>query len=221
MKKVLFTLLIVINTLTLKAQSSDTIFFNSNWEKCEKLDARYYRIIKQDSLFNAKDYFLSGQLQMDGMYLTRELKTKHGQFSYYNEEGKLLSKAYYRNGEKYKHTEYFDKNGQLIKDMRAFDELDTEPEFKGGEDGFAEYLTKNLIYPKRAQKAGVSGRVYVNFWVMQDGSTDHITIKRKAHPDLDNAAMKIIQQSPKWKPGTINGKPVIVEYTVPINFSLY
>jgi protein TonB len=32
--------------------------------------------------------------------------------------------------------------------------------------------------------------------------------------------MRILKKSPKWKAGIQNGRPVRVQYTVPINFTL-
>ena len=37
---------------------------------------------------------------------------------------------------------------------------------------------------------------------------------------LDKEAIRVIQSMPKWKPGLMQGKPVRVKYTIPINFRL-
>ena len=39
-------------------------------------------------------------------------------------------------------------------------------------------------------------------------------------PELDAEALRIVKGMPKWTPGTQNGKPVNVKYTLPVNFSL-
>jgi protein TonB len=36
----------------------------------------------------------------------------------------------------------------------------------------------------------------------------------------DEAAVKMLQGSPKWLPGIRDGKPVKVKYNIPIRFSL-
>ena len=45
-------------------------------------------------------------------------------------------------------------------------------------------------------------------------------IVRGVHPSLDKEALRVINTSPKWKPGKQRGQAVNVEYTVPIQFAL-
>lgn len=44
------------------------------------------------------------------------------------------------------------------------------PQFKGGLEQFASFLSKNIIYPISARKAGIEGRVILSFAIEEDGS---------------------------------------------------
>jgi periplasmic protein TonB len=45
-------------------------------------------------------------------------------------------------------------------------------------------------------------------------------IARGVDASLDQEALRVVNNLPKWKPGMQRGKPVRVSYTVPINFQL-
>lgn len=60
----------------------------------------------------------------------------------------------------------------------------------------------------------------VTFTVDKDGSVSDARITIPAHPQLDAEAMRVISNMPKWEPGMRNGKPVRVQYSVPVAFRL-
>jgi protein TonB len=62
--------------------------------------------------------------------------------------------------------------------------------------------------------------VYVQFVVDKDGGISNARIARGVDPSLDQEALRVVNNLPKWKPGMQRGKPVRVSYTVPINFQL-
>jgi TonB family protein len=95
-----------------------------------------------------------------------------------------------------------------------------QPEFPGGFNKFAEYLIRTVKYPAQAIKAGAEGRVFLSFVVKPDGSLTDIKIVKSVESSLDNEAIRVIQNSPKWTPGTINGKPARVQFKMPLNFQL-
>ena len=90
----------------------------------------------------------------------------------------------------------------------------------GKEDEFKTWITTNLQYPKIATENGIQGRVFVQFIIEKDGSITNAKVIRGVDPALDKEALRIIQLSPKWNPGTQRGKPVRVQYTFPITFVL-
>lgn len=92
------------------------------------------------------------------------------------------------------------------------------PEFPGGTTELMNWLTQNIKYPESAVKEKLNGRVVVKFVVNKDGSIGETTVVRSIHPDLDKEAVRVVKAMPKWTPGTIDGKPVAVWYTIPIMF---
>ncbi len=95
------------------------------------------------------------------------------------------------------------------------------PGFAGGDsDKFREYIASNLRYPEIASENGIHGRVWVAFVVEGDGRLSNVRVMRGVDPALDREAVRVVQSSPKWKPGTQRGKPVRVSFTFPINFVL-
>lgn len=83
------------------------------------------------------------------------------------------------------------------------------------------WIAKNIKYPTDAMRNNIQGKVYVEFIVEKDGSINRIKILRSSgNTSLDLAAYKVIESMPAWQPGTIDGKPVGMSYTLPVNFQL-
>lgn len=102
-----------------------------------------------------------------------------------------------------------------------FTSVEVLPSFPGGMAAFGKYLSKSLRYPSVAQENGVQGRVNVTFVVERDGSlTDIKPIGRQLGSGLEEEAVRVLKSAPKWTPGRQNGRPVRVQYTVPIVFTL-
>ncbi|BDX37875.1 protein TonB [Tenuifilaceae bacterium CYCD] len=101
----------------------------------------------------------------------------------------------------------------VVEEMPTFGE--------GGIDQFRnEYIGKNLKYPDVAAENGIQGRVYINFVVEPDGRVTNVKVVRGVDPSLDKEAVRVVSSSPKWKAGKQRGKPVRVQFTIPIIFVL-
>lgn len=100
------------------------------------------------------------------------------------------------------------------------DDVDQQPSFPGGTNAFNTFIVSNLKYPVVAQENGIQGRVVVKFIVEKDGSISNVEVDRSVYPSLDNEAMRVIKNMPKWIPGQINGKAVKVECSYPFVFQL-
>ena len=100
------------------------------------------------------------------------------------------------------------------------DVIETMPQFPGGQGVMMKYLAANIKYPASAVKANKQGRVIVTFVIQKDGSVTEARIARSVDPELDAEALRIVKAMPNWIPGTQDGKPVNVKYTIPVVFSL-
>ena len=81
------------------------------------------------------------------------------------------------------------------------------------------FLTTN---PRRSASTGVC---CINFTTifLQIFSCSFVfptKLLRGAHEKLDAEAMRVLNMSPDWTPGTKDGKPVPVSFTFPVNFEI-
>ena len=105
-------------------------------------------------------------------------------------------------------------------DSEAFDVVEKMPEYPGGIEAFMKFLAENIHYPEAASKAGIHGRVLVNFIVEKDGRISNIHVVQRVNEYLDAEAVRVVGAMPKWTPGMQGGETVRVKYTVPISFRL-
>ncbi len=98
--------------------------------------------------------------------------------------------------------------------------VENMPEFPGGESALMEYLAKNTAYPPMAKESGIQGTVYVRFVVEPDGSVSNVTIMRGIGGGCDEEALRVVKNMPRWTPGKQRGKPVRVQFNLPIRFVL-
>lgn len=107
-----------------------------------------------------------------------------------------------------------------VEENTVYEVVDNMPEFPGGMIALMDFIENNIQYPVETQKKGMQGRVVVQFIVDEDGCIIEPNIVRSVEPFLDEEALRIIKILPKWKPGTLYGKPVKVKFTVPVAFKL-
>lgn len=81
-------------------------------------------------------------------------------------------------------------------------------------------LQKKVEYPPRCRRAGIEGRVTVQFIVNTDGSIVEPNVIRGIGGGCDEAAIEAIKQYAKFTPGRQRGKPVRVQMSLPIRFQL-
>ena len=105
-------------------------------------------------------------------------------------------------------------------DDEVFVVVEEQAEFPGGLDSMYAYIVKNLKYPELAKEKGIEGRVFVSFIIEKDGSISNILVKRAIGGGCEEAAVEMIKNMPKWKPGKQRGKPVRFQFVLPIKFEL-
>lgn len=120
--------------------------------------------------------------------------------------------------------------------------LDEPPLFFGKDArNFARWVASRLRYPKSLIEARVQGRLVLKFVIECDGSLTYVeTVESKITygfpTDLNETtgwqsqelpetlflkeALRVIKQSPRWKPARKNGEPVRVFIQIPIHFQL-
>lgn len=103
-------------------------------------------------------------------------------------------------------------------DKPVFDSLDQQPVFNGGISAFMEYVRNSFNYPVRCQEAGISGSVKLRFVVERNGRISHVKAieTTDACPEFTTEAIKVVEHSPRWKPGIFKGKAVRAYMSIPI-----
>jgi periplasmic protein TonB len=105
-------------------------------------------------------------------------------------------------------------------DGQVFLSVEQMPEFPGGEAAMLSYITSHIVYPPMAKENGITGKVFVSFVIGPDGKVKDAKTLRGIGGGCDEEALRVINSMPGWKPGKQNGKPVNVQFNIPIKFSL-
>lgn len=80
-------------------------------------------------------------------------------------------------------------------------------------------LQRQIRYPEMARRAGIEGRVYIQFIVNERGDVENPTVIRGIGGGADEEALRVVRQA-KFTPGMQRGRPVRVQYSLPIFFRL-
>ena len=120
-----------------------------------------------------------------------------------------------------KDKEYHEVNeiAQRINPERIYNSVDVMPEFPGGQAGLSKHISSNIKFPKDTLNNNISGKVFVWFVVDKKGSVKDITVLKGLGKAFDEEAVRVFRIMPLWTPGYQNGKPVNVEFTIPLNFT--
>ena len=103
---------------------------------------------------------------------------------------------------------------------KIFTVVEEMPSFPGGEEALLKYLSSQIKYPAIARENGISGRVYLSFYIDKDGKVKDVKVLRGIGGGCDEEAVRVVKAMPEWKPGRQNGRNVPVYYNVPVNFNL-
>lgn len=107
-----------------------------------------------------------------------------------------------------------------VVEEQIFMVVESMPAFPGGEASLNKYLYENITYPQMAKESGIQGRVFVTFVVEKDGTVTDVRVLRGIGGGCDEEAIRVVENMPKWAPGKQRGKPVRVQFNLPIKFTL-
>ena len=102
-----------------------------------------------------------------------------------------------------------------VDEEEIFVVVEDQPELIGG----LKALQEKIEYPEMAAKAGIEGRVIVQFIVDENGDVLSPTVVRGRHRLLDEEALRVIRLA-KFTPGRQRGQAVKVQMALPITFVL-
>ena len=103
--------------------------------------------------------------------------------------------------------------------FKTFDDVfavvEEDPALVGGQAS----LMQQINYPEIAQKAGVEGRVFLQFVVDENGDVHNATVTRGIGAGCDEEALRVIRNA-KFTPGMQKGEPVKVRMSMSVLFKL-
>ena len=199
------------------------------------------KIIKlSDSLINQAvqlKYFESGQIKSENHFVSNTVKKFHGKQTYWNENGKISSEIYYKNGKKHGSFMTYWESGQLKRQDFYKNGIFTEgfcwnkdgvnikhtmykiqPKFPGGNKELAKYLTNNMKYPRNSRNSSSRGKVIVCFSIENDGKIADVRIEKGVNQILNKEAKRVVENMPNWLPAMLDGKAISQVITIPIVF---
>jgi len=107
-----------------------------------------------------------------------------------------------------------------VEEQEIFRVVENAPAFPGGDVARMKFLQDNIKYPPMAKESGIQGTVYITFVIERDGSVTDVQLLRGIGGGCDEEAMRVVKNMPKWEPGKQRGKPVRVQFNMPIKFNL-
>lgn len=198
-----------------------------------------------DTCWQFTRYRMYGPIISSGQFKDQEGAIAHGHFSFYNLNGKIDSSGNYWNNMQEGNWMYLNDTGRyflqkrysagqllettdiIAQDVTDRERLDKAPEnstdeveadFVGGRSRWLYYLGKNMAYPDRALKAEKQGTVMVQFFIDEGGNVINPEIAQSVEYSLDREALRLIKNSPKWKPAVKKGEHVKAFKKQPLTF---
>jgi hypothetical protein len=135
----------------------------------------------------------------------------------------IIDREYFRGSDlldKVKIEERFRKVLESNDSNPPFDFVETEAEFPGGMVACQHYISDNITLPDSDELGNMDIKVYVQFIVEMDGTLSNIQVLRTSRDDMGKAVVAALKKSPKWTPGTLDGKSVRQRMVLPVVFVL-
>lgn len=115
----------------------------------------------------------------------------------------------------------FEDKVEEIEEEEIFVNAEVMPKFQGGGlEKFRAWVQNTVRYPQIAQENGIQGNVIIKFVVEPTGKLSNFQVLQTPDKSLSDAAIAVLQKSPKWEPGRQRNKPVRCTYTLPVIFRI-
>ncbi|MCS6988559.1 MAG: TonB family protein [Chloroherpetonaceae bacterium] len=110
------------------------------------------------------------------------------------------------------------KSVEAAKAVEASDaaKVDTKPEVLGG----METINRKIIYPEAARAKGLQGGVIAKVSVDQNGNPTKVLILKATDSMFSEEVFRVLSEDVKFKPATLNGKPVASAAVIYVEFKL-
>ena len=114
------------------------------------------------------------------------------------------------------------KNAKVEKDKNGvYTKVEVMPVYEGNDQALNDYVNSKIVYPEQAVENNIEGTVRVQFVVNENGTISDVkTVGTKLGYGLEEEAISVVRNLPKWTPGKVGGKNVKTRLSVPITYKL-
>ena len=163
-----------------------------------------------------EDFYKTGT---HGLRLLSEYKKGklHGKIMGYYENGKTKRIEKYRKGKMKKGHCYTITGADT-----TYYPIIQKPSYFGGQNELFKFLQTNLHYPELDRAKGISGVVYVKFFVEKNGEITNISIEKGIEHGiaLEQEAQRVVALMPRWQPGMDDNEKFRFYFILPVRFTL-
>lgn len=206
-----------------------------------------FYVLRSDTSVRHGSYILgyNGKVLIEGYY---HMGVKDSIWTQYNLKGKIRSRGWIENNKRDSLWEFFDYKGELEQKIdfskkevlyyhttfasypfmiftgadTIVSVLDRPPLYVGGSSRFNEFVADELRIPLHKSGEKVRGTVFVQFTIDSTGATSGHRVLKGIGMACDSEAVRVMKLiADDWMPGILNGKPVGVQYIVPVIFDEY
>ena len=115
---------------------------------------------------------------------------------------------------------YFRENNEQDEQVSYFIAVENPPEYLEGVNALMDFIKENLRYPAAAKLNKIEGISYIGFTIDTTGRMEDFRLRRGFDKECDEEAMRLVKSLSGWKPAMQSGKPIEIEFTIPIHFEL-
>ena len=155
----------------------------------------------------------NGQKRSEGRY---NAGRPVGEWHYYFDTGELSAIEMPDRQGKPLALAFFNKNGSPYMGRVQTREL---PRFPGGDAALLSFVARNTNYPRSIRRKGITGNVYVNYTVGEDGRVSQVRVVQGLAPEADQEASRVVASLPAFEPGREYNLPTTMTFTIPIYFA--
>lgn len=198
------------------AEKLDEVFIPQGYAQSENLSMDMQSRLDELRLENPNDYFYYLKLINGPVASFDEVKFTQTE----------LNIKYIDSGEMKNRNDKPKYRGVIVKKITGaineekFTIVDDQPHPVGGIKSFYEFVSKNLKYPEEAKKAGIEGKVFIQFIVDNTGKLTDVKAVKGIGSGCDEEAVRTIKEAPNWTPGKIGNMNVSVRMILPITYKL-
>ncbi|HVW16507.1 MAG TPA: TonB family protein [Mucilaginibacter sp.] len=237
-------LILVLISATVFAQTVKRV------DKFDKANVRIeYYVLKSDKSIKQGPYAEYSRLgttpYCEGFYKNNQ---KDSIWKYYGFNNKLCTTGSYKDGKRiglwnsydsdgaqevlYDYTKkqllYYKKSPQQLQEQTIINGKDTSKAtlerpviYVDGVGSMFRIIATDMRYPAQARDKNIQGKVLIAFTVDTLGNVSNYRIKSGIGGGCDEESLRIVKlMDGDWLPGMLGGKPVTVEYTIPMTFAL-